>query len=98
MTCIRRGKIENWNWCNSCWYITFKTIVAGAVTYHNLTLDRTGLENLKINATDIQGAAQEHVSYVMKNIFKESHTKVHCKSSLLCDIMKIDQKNRRGTW
>lgn len=40
------------------------TVVAGAVTYHNLTLDKAGLEKLKDSATNIMNVAQDKISNI----------------------------------
>ena len=50
------------------------TIVAGAVTYHNFTLDKAGLEKLKSSAGEMINAAKEKVSAVAHDASHTSET------------------------
>lgn len=51
------------------------TIVAGAVTYHNFTLDKKGLEKLKASAADAISMAQEKVSGAVQEVSQNVQNK-----------------------
>ena len=44
------------------------TIIAGAVTYHNFTLDKAGLEKIKASAGEIITTAQEKASTAIQDV------------------------------
>lgn len=50
------------------------TCVAGAVQYHNVTLDKAGLEKLKAESANLFGAVQEKVSSSVKTVAAAAET------------------------
>ena len=66
------------------------TIIAGAVTYHDFTLDKAGLEKLKSNAADLLGTAQERISNVMQNTPKETKS----NNATSADAISIEQPTK----